>query len=96
MKLIPCPLVGLRDSSEFTCLGEFKPLVNPSLYDDEAWINEYFMVENRPGITKEWWLHNPTSYWFILERNILTNEIIDSYPANKIYSDRIDYSTSNE
>ena len=35
-----------------------------------------FLENNAAGVIREWWCHVPTTYWFIAERNTVTDEII--------------------
>ena len=35
-----------------------------------------FLENNTAGVIREWWCHVPTSFWFIAERNTVTDEII--------------------
>ena len=46
---------------------------------------------NTKGVVREWWMHTPTSYWFIAERNTETEEIIKTYPASEIFKQRVDF-----
>jgi sarcosine oxidase subunit delta len=64
---------------------------DPQSCSEREWADYLFMEENKKGIVKEWWLHAPTSYWFIAERNRATNEIIKTCPASELFSDRIDF-----
>ncbi len=40
---------------------------------------------------REWWCHVPTSFWFIAERNTVTDEIIRTYPASEVFNKRVDF-----
>ena len=82
MKIIPCPLNGPRNASEFVCAG---PVRRPPKTgsDDQAWTNYLFLEDNIAGEVLEWWCHVPSSYWFILERNTRTDEIIRSYAPDE-------------
>ncbi len=91
MKLMPCPLNGLRNISEFHCAGEVSELQDPALCDDEAWADHVIFSNNTAGVVREWWIHTPTSYWFIAERNTVTDEILQTYPANEAFKKRFDY-----
>jgi sarcosine oxidase subunit delta len=77
MKLIPCPLNGWRNADEFVCGGELTALPAPDA-SDEAWVGYIFNRSNPAGLVREWWYHVPTSYWFILERDTLTDAILRS------------------
>ncbi len=94
MKLMTCPLNGIRNISEFVYGGEVLEMLDPSICSDRAWADYLFMEKNTKGVVKEWWMHEASSYWFIAERNAETNEIIKTYPSSEIYSLRIDYQSS--
>ncbi len=91
MKMMRCPLNGPRNISEFVYGGEVTEMPDPQSCSEREWADYLFMEENKKGIVKEWWLHAPTSYWFIAERNRATNEIIKTSPASELFSDRIDF-----
>ena len=91
MKLMNCPLNGLRNISEFVCGGEVSHMPDPKNGSDKEWADFIFMENNTKGVIKEWWLHAATSYWFIAERNTETDEIINTYPANKIFNKKIEF-----
>ena len=73
MKMMRCPLNGPRNISEFVYGGEVTEMPDPQSCSEREWADYLFMEENKKGIVKEWWLHAPTSYWFIAERNRATN-----------------------
>ncbi len=33
---------------------------------------------------REWWFHIPSGYWFIAERDTVTDRILDTYPPEKL------------
>jgi sarcosine oxidase subunit delta len=33
----------------------------------------------------------PTSFWFIAERNTVTDEIVKTYPASEVFKSRVDF-----
>ena len=80
MKIMPCPLNGPRNISEFVCGGEVIPEPDPATADDGAWADYLFLHENAAGVVREWWFHLPTAYWFIAERDTRTDEILRTYP----------------
>ncbi len=96
MKIMPCPLNGPRNISEFVCGGEVVDPPDPNRCSDREWSNYIFMENNQAGVVREWWFHVATAYWFIAERNTLTDEIVRTYPATEIYKDRIDFSRPDE
>jgi len=84
MKIMPCPLNGPRNISEFVCGGDVVDRPNPTECSDERWADYVFMQDNTAGIVREWWYHVATAYWFIAERNTLTEEIVRTYPVNEL------------
>jgi sarcosine oxidase subunit delta len=91
MKIMNCPLNGPRNISEFICFGEVTDMPNPNELSDEQWADFIWMSNNTAGVVREWWCHTATSYWFIAERNTVTDEILKSYPANEVFTDRVDF-----
>lgn len=91
MKLMNCPLNGPRNISEFICFGEISEMPNPSNSNDEQWANYIWMSNNTAGVVREWWCHAATSYWFIAERNTISDEILKTYPANEVFKERVDF-----
>ena len=95
MKLIPCPLNGMRNVNEFAYGGELIEMPEPDA-PEEAWIHYIFTRENKAGVVREWWIHMPTSYWFILERDTVTDAILGAYPAEKVFRRRVDFPPRSE
>ncbi len=93
---MPCPLNGPRNISEFACAGEVKRLPDPNALTDEQWAEHIWFVDNNAGVVREWWCHLPTGYWFIAERNTVTDEILRTYPASEIARERIEFSDKGE
>ena len=85
MKIMPCPLNGPRNIEEFVCAGEVIPEPDPDATGDDDWSAYLFIQENQAGVDREWWYHVPTSFWFIAERNTVTDEIVDTYPPDEIF-----------
>ena len=85
MKLMTCPLNGARNITEFVYGGEVKEMPDPNCCSDRDWAGYLFMEENKKGIVREWWMHVPSSYWFIAERDTATDEITRTCPASEIY-----------
>jgi sarcosine oxidase, subunit delta len=83
MKLIPCPLNGLRPAEEFVYAGEVRQMPDPGLCTDAEWARYVFNRSGIPGVKQEWWCHTPSGYWFIAERDTTTDEILRSYPATQ-------------
>ena len=91
MKIMPCPLNGPRNISEFVWGGEVKTMPDPQRGSDDEWAEYVFLENNAAGVVREWWCHVPTSYCFIAERNTVTDEIIRSYPASELFGDRVEF-----
>ena len=91
MKIMHCPLNGPRNISEFACHGEVIPMPDPGALDDRAWAEHVWFANNTAGVVREWWCHLPTSFWFIAERNTLTDEILRTYGAEAVFAERVDF-----
>jgi sarcosine oxidase, subunit delta len=83
MKLIPCPLNGLRPADEFIYAGEVRDMPVPGDSTDAEWARHVFHRSGVPGVKQEWWCHTPSGYWFIAERDTLTDEFMKTYPASQ-------------
>lgn len=91
MKIMHCPLNGPRNVSEFVWGGEVTEMPHPVSGSDRDWAEYVFMENNTKGVVQEWWLHAPTSFWFIAERNTETDEIIRTYPASELFTSPVDF-----
>lgn len=90
MKLIPCPLNGPRNINEFAYGGEVTDMPAAGA-DDAAWTDHIFLRDNAAGVVREWWFHVPSAYWFIVERDTVSDSVIRSYPADRLYATRVDF-----
>ena len=91
MKIMQCPLNGARNISEFAFGGEVLPM--PKLKADlREWAEYVFIENNTLGVVREWWIHVPTSYWFIADRDTQTNEIVRTYPSDELFETRVEFS----
>lgn len=91
MKIMTCPLNGPRNISEFICFGEVIDMPNPNELNDEQWADFIWMSNNTAGVVREWWCHTATTYWFIAERNTITDEILKTYPISEVFTERVDF-----
>lgn len=91
MKILNCPLNGPRNVSEFTYGGELVHAPDPWRCTSRDWAEYVFFDENGAGVVTEWWCHTATSYWFLAERNTLTDEIIRTFPASEIFNKRVEF-----
>ena len=85
MKIMPCPLNGPRNISEFVYGGEVVIEPDPEACTRAEWADYVFLERNRAGVVREWWLHVATAYWFIAERDTVTDEIVRTYPADEVF-----------
>ncbi len=92
MKILNCPLNGPRNITEFSYGGEFHRMPDPSNCESRQWAEHIFFDENKAVVVTEWWYHNATSYWFLAERNTVTDEIVRTFPTSDIFKQRIDFS----
>jgi len=90
MKLMPCPLNGSRPIGEFVYGGDVRPQPAPDA-GSAAWADWVFMQDNVAAVAREWWLHAPSAYWFIAERDTLRDEILRTYPATEIFGERVEF-----
>ena len=91
MKIMPCPLNGPRNIQEFICAGPVEPHPDPNRCSDEEWTEFVWLEENLAGVVREWWCHVATSYWFIAERDTVADEILATYPADRVFSERVTF-----
>ena len=91
MKILNCPLNGPRNISEFVWGGEVRDMPSPADLADRDWGAWVFLENNTAGVIREWWCHVPTSFWFIAERNTVTDEIVKTYPAGELFKQRREF-----
>lgn len=91
MKILTCPLNGPRNMSEFTYGGEYHPTPDHADASAREWAEHVFFHHNTAGVVTEWWYHNASSYWFLAERNTLTDEVLGTFDCDELYNQRIDF-----
>ncbi|NIB42505.1 sarcosine oxidase subunit delta [Pseudomaricurvus alkylphenolicus] len=96
MKIMHCPLNGPRNISEFVHGGEVKAMPDPANCTDHDWADYVFYTDNKAGVVVEWWLHAPSSYWFIAERHTVTDDIIRTYDPSEVFKQRVEFSTESD
>ncbi|MFH5774797.1 sarcosine oxidase subunit delta [Paracoccus broussonetiae] len=86
--LIPHPLLGPRDSSEFSYLGDASLLDRPDgmAADAAARFHEYVHLRDNPaGVHRELWFHEQGDRsWLVVTRNTLTHEILGAELARDV------------
>ena len=96
MKIMNCPLNGPRNISEFTYGGEFKLMPDPASCSDAEWADYVFNSDYAAGGVRDWWLHNATSYWFLAERHTVTDQIIRTFDAKEIFTQRVEFAPATQ
>ncbi len=91
MKIMNCPLNGPRNISEFAFGGEVVMHPDPHTCSNDEWADFVFFENNTAGVVREWWYHMATAYWFIAERDTVSDEIVRSYPASELFRERLDF-----
>lgn len=91
MKQMHCPLNGVRNISEFIYGGEVEFMPDLDKTNSKEWGKYIYYHKNQAGVVKEWWCHSASSYWFIAERNTISDEIIKTYPPDELFSERVDF-----
>ena len=83
MKLLRCPLNGVRPISEFAYGGELREMPDPDTCSDVEWTDYVFNRTGVAGVKREWWCHIASGYWFIAERDTARDEFVATYDANR-------------
>jgi len=83
MKMIPCPLNGLRPAEEFAYGGEVRVMPDPARVDDARWAQYVFHRSGVPGVKREWWCHTSSGVWFIAERDTASDVVLRTFPYLK-------------
>jgi len=83
MKLLKCPINGLRPMQEFTYGGELREMPDPNAASDEQWADYVYHRNGEPAVKKEWWYHIASGTWFIAERDNKTDDIKRTYLYGK-------------
>lgn len=88
MKLVNCPLNGPRNAQEFICGGEVteEPAQEAAI---ETWADHVFLENNTQGVVHEWWCHVASSYWFIVTRDTLSEEILATHTVDDFFASRV-------
>ena len=79
MKILSCPINGLRPLSEFAYGGELRAMPDPARATDLEWTDYVFNRNSVPGVKHEWWCHTSSGVWFIAERDTSSDEVLRTY-----------------
>lgn len=86
--LIDHPLLGPRDSQEFTYLGDASLIDRPDWRADDAadQFHDYLYQRDNPaGLHRELWFHEVGDRsWLVVTRNTVTHEIISVEMARDV------------
>ena len=86
--LIPHPLLGMRDASEFTYLGDATLINRPDWQSEnaeEAFYDYVYTRDNPAGEHRELWYHEyGDRSWLVVTRNTVTHEIINAELASDV------------
>lgn len=80
MQQFPCPFCGLRDEREFHFAGEAgknRPDTTKEISDAD-WADYLFFCVNAQGRSREIWVHTTCQEYFIMERDTVTMEVIET------------------
>ena len=86
MKLLRCPVNGVRPLQEFLYGGEVRPAPDPNTCSDKEWTDYVFNRAGEPKVSFEWWCHLPSGTWFVAERDTLKDEFIRTYSYEEFLS----------
>lgn len=95
MKLMNCPLNGWRNIGEFVFGGEVTEMPAPGASTGE-WADYVFMENNTAGVVREWWMHAPSTYWFIAERDTVRDVVLKTYPASELFRERVELTSGSD
>jgi len=86
--IIKHPLLGPRDASEFTYLGDASLIDRPDWQSETAAQDFYeyqYLRDNPAGLHQELWFHESGDRsWLVVTRNTLTHEITDVQLARDV------------
>ena len=85
MSMMICPWNGPQKKSEFIRGRDVREMPDPATCSDETWAKHLFKDDKITSEVLEWWMHAPTSYWFIARRNTKTEEIIETYTVEEFF-----------
>jgi sarcosine oxidase subunit delta len=75
---------GPRNIDEFQSFGPVRQMPAPDATSDADWARYLFQAENRKGVVVEWWRHVPSNYFFLAERDLVSNEVIRTFDCSEL------------
>ena len=86
--IIPHPLLGPRDSQEFTYLGDARLIDRPDGMAEgavERFHDYLYLRENPAGLHQELWFHEQGDRsWLVVTRDTRTHEIVSAELASDL------------
>jgi sarcosine oxidase subunit delta len=79
MKLLACPLNGVRPIAEFVYAGELRNMPDPDATGDREWAQYVFHRNGAAGVKRELWYHAPSGTWLIAERDTQRDQVLATY-----------------
>jgi sarcosine oxidase subunit delta len=58
---------------------------DPAQSTDKEWAHYVFYEHSHIGVVREWWMHAPSSYWFIAERHNQRDEVLRTYDPSELF-----------
>jgi sarcosine oxidase subunit delta len=58
---------------------------DPAQATDKQWAHYVFYEHSHIGVVREWWMHAPSSYWFIAERHNQRDEVLRTYDPSELF-----------
>lgn len=85
MQLFPCPFCGERDEREFLYLGEFGKTRPETVNEITAleWTKYLHSKRNDLGTVREIWMHLPCSEAFVMERDSISMNVLNTICLRK-------------
>ena len=84
MKLLRCPVNGVRPISEFAYGGEVRAMPDPDRASDAEWAAYVFDRSGVPGVKCEWWYHLPSGTWFVAERDVARDTVLGTWLPHEV------------
>ena len=60
---------------------------DPAQATDKQWAHYVFYEDSHIGVVREWWMHAPSSYWFIAERHNQSDEVLRTYDPSELFGE---------
>ena len=79
MKLMRCPINGLRPPAGIFLRGELRSCPTRDRDRCKQWADYVFNRDGEPGVKREWWYHLASGTWFVAERDTQKDIFIKTY-----------------